>query len=237
MDIMSYNDLITEVTANVIDLPPTVAAAVPALINNAIQAIQRKYNFRAMEAMQSYVTLPNDFRLFGTINNFKEYRDRGPYVLNYLSRSRRLLTNLDSDVDMATLTNQTLSHSPEFIISTLSPASGDHAFSIRPYPDALSDWPDGNYRINIPYYGYTAPLAEPNDDNWFSINANEYIVFKATAEAFMKDWDYQSMSVWLTRADEKYKEVRSADVRERFAQAGDTLIPHYQGTEAPKGYW
>jgi len=231
---MTYSDLQTRVTRRVIDLPPAVQAEVPDLINDAIFALQREYNFRVMEASVTYVTAPGITTL-GSISTplFKEYRDKGPYLLKNLTKSIKLLTALDTDVNMAVLNTATEPDQPEFVLNTVDPNTGQYNFFVAPFPDTASDWPNGNYRIVLPYYQYIPNLVNPSDTNWFVLYAREYIVNKATAEAFGLDWDYDSMALWLQRAKEKKNEVIKADKMSRLASV-DTLVPMWRGALQPQ---
>lgn len=225
----------TDVSQLVIDLPPTVQSAVGTLVNGAVRSMQRVYNYRAMEASTPFTTTVGSLAL-GTIANFKEYRDKGPYMLRQLSRARKLLTALDTDVDQAVLANADLPLEPEFIINSVNQSNGVWTFTLSPYPDDLSDWDDGNYRIIIPSYTYTADLVSDGDTNWFTQNAADFITYKATAEAFGRDWDYDSMALWLQRANEKLKEVRKADMTNRLSSV-DTLVPMWRGANQPQVRW
>lgn len=228
----TFLDIRNDVQALVIDLPPAVLSAVPRLVNEAIRSMQRKYNFRAMEASTPFTTASGVLAL-GTIANFKEYRDKGPYTLRKYARARKLLTTLDTDVDQAVLSDILLPKEPEFLVNTVDQSTGVWSFSIAPYPDLLSDWDDGNYRIVVPSYNYTSTLVNDGDTNWFTNNANDYITYKATGEAFGRDWDYDSMALWLQRAQEKLDEIKKADKTNRLSSV-DTLVPMWRGANQPQ---
>jgi hypothetical protein len=230
----TFLEIQDEVAALVIDLPTAVEAAVPSYINQAIRSMQRTYNWRAMEANTTMVTTASSLTPTpSTIANFKEYRDKGPYMLHQLSRARQFLTALDTDVDMAVLSDADLPTIPKYITNSVNPTSGVWTFAIAPYPDDNSDWDDGNYRIIVPSYNYTADLSADGDANWFTLNASDYIIYKATAEAFARDWDYDSMTLWLQRADEKLKEIKKADKTSRLASVNE-LVPHWEGARKPQ---
>lgn len=230
---MTFLSLQTRVQRRVIDLPTAVQAEVPDLINDAIRSIQRKYNFRAMEASVTMVTTEGSLvPTPSTISLFKEYRDKGPFLLQNLARAKRYLTVLDTDTALATLLNTDEPDDPEFISNSVS-QSGVWTFAIAPYPNALSDWDDGAYRIVVPYYAYNAKLVADGDTNWFVDNADDYIVYKATGEAFGLNWDYEAMALWLQRADEKYQEIKGADKKSRLAGV-DTFVPMWRGANQPQ---
>ena len=73
---------------------------------------------------------------------------------------------------------------------------------VYPYPDGASDWPDGNYRIQIPYWGYVPDLKANGDANWFTKDGPgaEYIIAAASMMCFEMDWDEARATFWRTKA-------------------------------------
>jgi len=230
----TFLDLQTAVQQRVIDLPPTVLAAVPRLINHAIRSIQRKYNFRAMEQSVTMITAVGSLTPTpNTIANFKEYRDKGPYLIRNLSEAKRFITASEPDASMFERADATLPDEPHFLFNTTDINTGATTFSIFPYPDALSDWNDAQYRIVVPVYVYSADLVNSGDANWFTNNAADYIEREAAGQAFGLDWDYNSMAILLQEADKKYKEIKLADKTNRLSSV-DTLVPMWQGANQPQ---
>lgn len=231
---MTFIDLQTRVKNRVIDLPPAVQTEVPALINEAIRTMQRKYNFRAMEGSTVLVTstgtlipTPN------TILNFKEYMDKGPYLQKFLTRSRRFITATPADASMAIFADTTVPTEPQYLTSAVDPTTGAVTFSYFPYADLNSDWSDGNYRIVVPYYAFSPKLVNDSDTNWFVQNADDFIIREATGQAFALDWDYNSMALWLQQAEVKRMEVVKADKMSRLAGVNE-LVPMWQGANQPQ---
>lgn len=228
---MTFLDIKNQVLANVIDLPPAVSAAVPGLINTAIRSAERRYNFKYMEKKQLFITSPYVQALSPSIARFKEYRDRGPYLTQQYAPARRIFTANDSgDIDQVVTMNTTLpGDMPRWMTNTVDD-SGNFIFSVWPFPDNLSDWSDGNYRVNIPYNVYSPTFAADADTNWLINFADDYIAFRATAEAFMKDWDYNSLALWKQQDQDKFNEVKQADKKLRLSGI-DTWTPHWEGAE------
>lgn len=227
----SFLDLKNRVFTRVIDLSPAVQSEVPNLINDAIRSMQRKHNFRAMQQFVTFITTNGNI-LAGSISDFKEYADRGPYIRKENganSLMSAVLPGFDSVSDVTPIDTGR----PFYIANLLSSNLHDYDFFVRPIPDINSDWADGNYRIGLPYYRYLPKLVSDGDTNWFTENAEDYIVLKATAEAFAVDWDYDSMALWLQRAEDRYKEVRKVDMTNRLS-ATNELIPHWRGAIEPQ---
>lgn len=228
----TFAELKTRVSRRIIDLPPAVTAEVGDLVNDAIRSMQRRYNWRAMEATQNWTTSEGVTAL-GTIDRFKEYRDKGPFLLRAQSKSRKILTVLDTDVNMAVLNTADFPDAPEFIMNSVNASTGVVSFSIAPFPDINSDWLDGDYRIVVPFYQYSAKLVNDGDTNWFTDNAEDYIVSRATARGFQLDWDYDSMALWLQDAEQLFNEIKQTDKKQRLASV-DTLVPMWQGANQPQ---
>lgn len=238
----TFATLKTRVQRRVIDLPAAVQAEVGDLVNDAVIAIQRRHNFRAMERTLGVTTSEGNVIIAANVEYFKEYKDKGPYMARRQGTSKQLITTEFPDIDQAiSYTDPNVDKGePEFIYTNVqsnpeSPgAVGSTSFFVAPFPDTNGNWDDaGNYRIVIPYYGYTAPLVNDNDTNWFVKFAQEYIINKATAEAFMLNWDYEAMALWLQRSEEKLKELIREDKLKRAASI-DSLVPMHEGARQPQ---
>lgn len=228
---MTFLDIKTQVLSNVIDLPPAVSAAVPGLINNAIRSAERRYNFKYMEGTASFITTPATLLLPGSILRFKEYKDRGPYLFQQYAQARRIFTARESgDIQQVVTLNPVLPGDQPRWITVSTDANNTATFSVYPYPDSLSDWSDGNYRVVIPYYSYSPTFSTDADTNWLINNADDYIIMRATAEAFMKNWDYNSLALWKQQDQDKFNEVKQTDKKLRLSGI-DTWVPHWEGAE------
>lgn len=231
---MTYLDLKTRVSRRVIDLPAAVQAEVPIFVNDAIRSAQRKYNFLAMETTTTMITtLGTLVPTPNTILNFKEYKDKGPYLLRRLVPGKRYLTATAEDAAAFSVADVTLPDEPRFLTKITDPITGIVTFSVWPYPNNISDWQDGNWRIVVPAYVYSTKLVNDADLNWFTENMDDYIVREATGYAFGLDWDYNSMAVWLQQADVKFQEAKKADKMQRLGSV-DTFVPMHRGANQPQ---
>lgn len=228
---MAFIDIKTQVLANVIDLPASVVAVVPKLINDAIRAAERRYNFKYMEGNLFFVTDPTGITSLGASTDFKEYLDRGPYVFQQFSKAYAIspVTN-NGDANIDRVLNPAYPGRPRHIFNIMNGPTNTFQFYVLPAPDLRSDWPDGMYRIYIPYYKYSAPLVADTDTNWLVNNADDYIIEKATGEALKKDWDYNGAAVWFQSAENKFVEIRTTDKKLRLSGV-TTLVPHWEGAK------
>lgn len=225
----SFSDLQQRVQTRVIDLPSAVQAEVPQLINDAINFLQQVHNFSVMKSEVSYFTNPAPTSAPGTITPhiigqiptggasglaWKEPRENPYYVLQ-IGETREL--------DWAPAGNRVYTYrqwapfdifakGPPRMLLVSNPNDDPQAPDLTmtnldieayPYSDSNSDWtstPVGEYRIKIPYWGYTPPLVNASDTNWFVENARQYVIRMATAMAFELDWDEGHATYWRNSA-------------------------------------
>jgi hypothetical protein len=120
---------------------------------------------------------------------------------------------------------------PWVLIDGEAPADdGTRQWDIYPIPDGNSDYVDGEYRIKVPYWRYLPALVADGATNWFTENAEEYLVNKATAEAFALDWDENRMAIWEAKADIRYKEAVKQDKLYRVSAVRD-FVPMKSGND------
>lgn len=231
----TFLELKNRVLANVIDLPASVTAAVPRLINNAIRSMQREYNYLPYEDSAIFTTVVGSLAL-GSIANFKELKDEVPYIFKRYGKGFPITVSPLSETAKAVLLNSDYPGHPEIVFFSISPSTGDVSFFVAPYPDTNSDWDGGNYQIVIPYHRYAPALVADSDTNWFTLNADDYIEYQASAEGFQMDWDNNSAALWLQRADVKKKEVKKADKMRRLGSV-QSLVPMWRGANQPKVRW
>lgn len=225
---MTYLDIQTEVRQNIIDLPTTVTNRVPSLINRAMKEMQQRHNFQVMAStLQLNTTL--DTRTLGSLPaDFKEWNKGAGGQAFWLSDAGAWTKVTFASQTAARLAFDEVldSGSPVILVqSDPSDIAGGATLSVYPLPDGNSDYSDGEYRLYIPYWKYLAALSANGDTNWFTVNADEYLIHQATAYGFLADWDEERFGIWRQIAEEKYDKAVKAD--KRFAVSGlDTLVPH-----------
>lgn len=236
---MTYEQIQDEVLRNLIDTPTAVQEGVPNFINRAMRTLQGKYNFKVMEKEADYLTTVGQ-REIETGGNaylptrFKEWRlepfalaDDGTWWELTWAPHATAVRRMWSDEDEG---------APSVLLQDLYTSDDglntEAAIHVYPLPDGNSDYDDGEYRISVPYIGYVADLSADADDNWFTTNAAEWLIFQATAEGFFTDWDENRASVWTQRAANKFDEVKMLDKRMRLGGVRE-LVPHWQGARKP----
>ncbi len=210
------------VTRRVIDLPSAVTAEVPTLVNEAIVDLQRDHNYKVMEADFSGTTTAGSNILGAIPTGFKEYRGR-PYLTTFTGTEKKLNTigkiqDLFPDI-MLTTTGE-----PQVVLMyTANFVSAN--FLVYPIPDGNSDYVSGEYSVVVPYWAYTPALVGNSDTNWFTENAERFIVEWATSQAFGLDWDTEHEAFALQKAETERAKVKLQDKRFRLAGV-DTLAFH-----------
>lgn len=228
---MNYGEIQTEVAGNVIDTPPFVQSNIPFYINRAIRKLERRHNFYIMRALTPvFVTTEGVSTLGAVPADFKDWRAR-PYMVEFLGRVLPLATAVDPvEPQIAFGISVDTDQRMPYVVYRDN-TSGTDTFYVAPLPDGNSDWSDGEYRIYVPYWKYLPDLAAEADTNWFTENAEEWVMYRATALAFEADHDLVNAQYWQKKADGEFAEIISFDKRLQF-QGTDTLVPHQGMYEA-----
>lgn len=219
----TYAEIQTRVERRVIDLPSAVQAEIPTLVNEALREIQTKHNFKVMEEEASYTTTISVRAIGAVPTDYKEPR-RKPYEQLDDGSVRQLWLGPDLETVNRYWEDDDEGY-PNIIFDPEPDTDNVRQFQVWPLPDGNSDYDDGEYRINVPYWKYLAALSADGDSNWFTVKAEEYLVYKATSEAFAIDWDEERSLFWAQKAAGELMKVTKSDKLFRFA-AVETLVPY-----------
>lgn len=231
---MTFADIQAEVAGNIIDLPTFVTNSIPGLINTALQRIQDDHNFKVMEGnLVGQTTTISQQHLVATPTRFKEFRGN-PWYVTYNGGIQPMSIVPDLESVNGWYTSGTQGDAPRFILlGTPTSDAGLGYIDVYPLPDGNSDYSDGEYRLTIPYWKYVAPLVNASDSNWFTLNADRWLVDFATSLGFQKDHDYNSLSIWAQTAKDWKLEAIKRDKLQRIASV-DTLVPLWRGARMNK---
>ncbi len=220
----TFQTLQDRVTRRVIDLPTSVTAEVPDLINKAMRKLQTLHNFKVMETETAQLTTTIATRPLSAAvpANFKEFRGL-PYLVKNDGETLDLLlaAHRSAALDLFSLNDPNDKGEPKLLLDPEpTDDTGARTLEVFPFPDGLSDWSGGEYRIVVPHWRYVAVLSAGTAENWFTTNAEWYLTFQATAEAFYLDWDEARGQLWEARAGDfapdgravgEFKEVLKQD--------------------------
>lgn len=219
---MNYQQLQTNALTLVIDTPAAVQALMPTFVNWAVKKLEDKHNFKVMEYDATFTTTFGS-RIIGTRPADWKLPRGNPYYVEELGAGRELFyipskaegvmkygDNVDLDYGEPSLVYED---------------DANNQFILYPYPDGVSDYADGEYRLVVPYWRYLPTLVNPTDTNWFTVNAEQYLIYQAVAEAFYANEDENRAQTWEVRAAKEYKDVVFRDKQRRLGEV-QSLVPH-----------
>lgn len=217
----TFAEIKTEVNLLLIDTPAAIQTLVPRFVNRAIRGLQKRHNFHVMKASVSYSTVAEARLLGATPDDWKQARDKA-----YITTSRGSvieLTTVAEEIEAlaATGANPDFDYGqPRFI------RLGETQFEVYPFPDGMSDYDDGEYRVTVPYWKYLPDLTGDGATNWFTINAEEAVIWSAVSDGFYANEDEGRAQIWQSRAFEARRQVLNT---EKYRQMSDTqtLVPHF----------
>lgn len=230
----TFSELQTRVERRLIDLPSAVSAEVPTLINEAIRSLEEDHDFKVMETeSQTFTTTSGSHTLGDVPSDFKKMRGL-PFVVHNDGSIRRIGSPYHRTAVERVYTrgDTDFTGPPQFVLDAEPDDTGDRDFEVYPYPDGNSDYSGGEYRIVVPYWRYLPDLSADADTNWFTVNAEKYIVRKATAEGFFLDWDEEHGTIWEAKASDEARRVIKVDKLYRLG--GVTTLAIHKGAKAPR---
>lgn len=219
---MDFAALKTEVATLLIDAPTAITTLTPSFVNRALRKLQQKHNFKVMESEVAFTTTALTRLLGPRPTDWKEPRGKPYYVSETGKLHEFVYAPSKADAIAAFGDNPDFDFGSPRAIWEVD-LSGE--FDIYPYPDALSDYADGEYRVTLPYWKYLGNLIADSDTNWFTSNAEQWIIYKSVAEGFYANEDEGRAQLWDRRADREYADVLLADKRRRIANV-EAFVPH-----------
>lgn len=208
---MNFGQLQDRVETYVLDLPTATLAEIPGWINSAMRAAQDRHNFRFMEASTQFTTTAATRKLADLPATWKEHRAL-PYLTADDGATREIHWAASSS-EMVRLfgVSTTLDiGDPEFVHE-----NGDQ-LDVWPFPDGLSDYAGGEYRVTVPYWSRFADMSLDADTNWLTQNAADYLTFYATAEAMTFNREEERAAVYVSKAERDFTRLVRRDKRSRL---------------------
>lgn len=215
----TFAELKQEVRDLIIDLPASVTTYVGALVNRAIRDLQKGHNYRCMRRTFSAQTAVASHLIATAMpTDWKAPRQR-PWYQTQAGHDMPMDWIGDEDEEILKVYSPTDPNDkgdPKHLyVRDSSDGKGTLTLEVYPFPDGLSDWtvaPVGEYRLIIPYWGFVPDLTADGDTNWFTVNAEQYIVEQAGAHGFLKDWDEPRAQIHFKAAQELKPDVVKLDV-------------------------
>lgn len=225
---MTYAELQTEVQTILIDTPPAIIALTGKFVNRAVRKLQLKHNFKAMEAeLTTTTTLFTRPLLDPRPSDWKEARNK-PFYTQFGEVYEMRIGDIAMEAKSRYGDDAELNFgSPRMLIENEDTGQ----FDVYPFPDGAADSADGEYTITIPYWKFLAALSGDLSTNWFTTNAEEYIIYRAAGFGFYANEDEDRGDKWFRLAAGEFGDVLRADKQRRLANT-DTLVPHL-GARSP----
>lgn len=219
----TFAELQTRVQEIIIDLPTPVLNRVPTLVNEAVRKLQTLHDFKVCEALSSVFTTTLDTRVLGAVPaDFVKFRGRPHMITNQgrvieigVASDRPAVEREFGSTAGGEFVAGTLRGRPRVLLqSENTDEAGASNFEVYPLPDGLSLYttaPAGEYRIRVPYWKFLTVLSGSGDQNWFTNNAEEWIVHKAASRGFVLDWDEAKAAVQQGLAQNEWVEIKRRD--------------------------
>lgn len=229
---MTFATIKTAVQGTLIDLPSSTLARIGDWVNLAIRDGEGRHNFHHMAAVASFVTTEGARKLGDLPALWKERRGL-PWLVD-ASGYRREITWASSDNELVRRFGVSATvdiGEPKAI--QVTPGDELHVY---PYPDGLSLYGDGDYRVEVPYWARSAELSGDSDTNWWTTNARDYVELFAAARGFEFNENMQQADRYIVRAEAQFRAARRQD-KLRKVDTHTTLAfrSGAAGTRASKG--
>lgn len=209
---MNFGDIQDRVKFYILDEVPEVTALVPVWINEAMRAAENRFSFLHMQAEQSYTTTEGNHALGSLPDRFKRPREH-PYRL----RDDGDITEIDLTYDLSHI-NRRFNSEPDDGGKPLMLFVDGNQLKVYPAPDGSSDYSDGDYRIHLPFWQYTAELSSTSDTNWWTDNFPFYLIYQAASEGLIAMRDPDNAAPLAQKAQQEYRRARVEDGRERVPE-------------------
>lgn len=218
----TFLELRTRLERWIIDQNVAITTESGDLVNKAHRELQDRHNFKAMEARTSaeeFVTTNITRNLGSTPSDWKERRGN-PFYTDVAGNTVPIewAPTEEEMVKMFDDNTTTDKGTPQFILETAS------SFDVYPFPDALADHGDGNWRIEFLYWRYLPVLSADGDNDFLTNNRDWPIVFHAIAFGFLLNQDEERAAIFTTLAEGEMRRAIRHEKRKQFKRSG-TLIP------------
>lgn len=215
---MLFSAIKDEIEDLILDLPSGAATRIATWANKGIRDACDRRNWRCMEATQS-ITSADDTRVLATKDALWKENRGNPWLLNQ-DGSTSEIDWAPSEADMIAAygnaapvegnTTPIDEGRPKYILERID------TLECFPFPDNVSGWTNGLYRVRAPYWAYLADLILDADHNYFTDNAPWYVIFKAVAEGAARNEDFEKAGVYEAKAEKQYKIVERRDKMSRL---------------------
>jgi len=222
---MQFSELQSTIEEYLLDLPSDTVALVPTWINQAVKDAEKRHNFRNMERTLQIVTTPN-IRLQATAPVLYKQSRSDPFLI----RNDGGVDEIDWAPSRSDMNRQygdsTIIDigSPQFILEIFDEDNDATEFHSYPFPDTQSLYTDGNYRLSLPTYEFSALMVQGSDSNYVTNNAEFYVIYKAVEYGMFFNRDEERAIAYKSLAEIQYKIFKKWDKRKRIQRRNELTI-------------
>lgn len=203
-------------------------------VNQSIRKLQFRHDFSVCRTSTAVTSTTNGTHtLLAVPSDFLRFRKEKPHVIDshgnvyYLGVAAgvpQVERELGS-VAGGEFEEEEINGPPKTIVlSEPSDVDNTRNFLVYPLSDGRSLYttaPAGEYRIRIPYIRLL-PTLTAGQSNWFTTNAEEFIVYAAASIGFFFNEDEKRGDIWQKRAAAEVQDILMRDKNE--AWGGNTTL-------------
>lgn len=215
---MNFSEIKTEVESWLLDLPSGASTRIGGWVNEAIREACKRYNFKFMEAEASFTTADQTRELGSKPATWKEHRGEPYYVrqdgstqpIEWAPSEAAMVRTYGVDAPAEGNETPIDEGAPRWLLERTD------TFDVYPFPDDESDWDNGLYRMRVPYWAFPADLSADDDENWLTIEAPYYVIFKAASMGFKWNRDVENAMLLAADAETQFKRIERKDKLSRL---------------------
>ena len=236
---MNFGELKTSIQRYIIDDNVSVVDEINDVVNEAVRRMQDNHNFKVFESKTALLETTLVTRKLNDVpSDFKMQRSR-PYLVDN-SGNTIPIGWAPNDFEMDKIYEESNSAidkgQPRFIFlfsKSTANVSPYFEFHVFPFPDGLSDYTNGNWRIICPYWRYLPLLVSAADTNFILNTYPLAIRFQCIAQLHWLNIDEERAAIWEGKADKMVREAKRADRRKQFVVGSDDTLRIRSGVSDP----
>lgn len=189
-----------------IDVPTATSNLVDHWINRAVRAAEDDHNFPHMRETGSFTTSLETRKLADKPSDWKARRDY-PWLHEGDGGSREILWAPSKSAMIRRFSEDDTSDTgaPRYVLEL------PDVLEVYPLADDNSLWDDGDYRVQVPYWARSPDLTGNNSENWFTKNAEDYLIFFATAEGLIFNREEERAAVYVGKANAEFSRLKRVE--------------------------
>jgi hypothetical protein len=212
---MTFDEIVDTVEAILQDLPDETVNRIPSFVQEAQRRIEDSHGFLVMESSVIFDAVADTAVLGATPVNWRSKMD-DPSVIDGFGKDSliRWVQQGNEIVENYNHEDPLMIGKPEALLETAG------AIVVYPRPDALNPvgpvYADGLWRVRVPYWAREATLSPSLQQNWFTANADRFLINHAASQGFLMNRDYPEYARWEGEALLEKRRLVNFDKRARL---------------------